>query len=42
VESDATVIEDLSYILSRLPEKDRQALVDALYKLIEQASAKVN
>ena len=38
VESDATVVEDLSYILSRLPEEDRQALVDALYKLIEQAS----
>lgn len=42
VEGDATVVEDLSYILSRLPEKDRQALVDALYKLIDQAAAKLN
>ena len=42
VEGDATVVEDLSYILSRLPEKDRQALVDALYKLIDQATAKLN
>ena len=40
VEGDATVVEDLSYILSQLPEKDRQALVDALYKLIDQAAAR--
>ena len=42
VEGDATVIEDLSYILSCLPEKDRQALVDAIYQLIDQASKKLN
>lgn len=40
VEGDATVVEDLSYILTQLPEEDRQALVDALYKLIDQAAKK--
>lgn len=42
VEGDATVVEDLSYILSRLPEEDRQALVDAIYRLMDQASAGMN
>ena len=32
---DETVIEDLSYILSKLPEADRKALTDAIYALIE-------
>ena len=40
VEGDATVVEDLSYILTQLPEKERKALVDALYKLIDQAAKK--
>ena len=34
-EDNQTVINDLEYILSRLPETDRQALIDAIYELIE-------
>ena len=36
-ESDQTIIKDLDYILTQLPEKDRNALVDAIYALIAQA-----
>ncbi len=36
-ESDETVIKDLSYILTQLPEADRTALIDAIYALIAQA-----
>ena len=36
-ESDETVIRDLSYILTKLPEADRTALIDAIYALIAQA-----
>lgn len=34
-----TVLKDLTYILSQLPEKDAEALSNAIYKLIENASA---
>ncbi len=36
-ESDETVVKDLNYILGRLPETDRQALIDAVYALIDGA-----
>ena len=36
-ESDETVVKDLSYILSQLPEADRQALIDEITKLITAA-----
>ena len=36
-ESDQTIIKDLDYILTQLPETDRNALVDAIYALIAQA-----
>ncbi len=36
-ESDETVVKDLNYILTQLPEDDRNALIDAIYELIEQA-----
>jgi len=36
-ESDETVIKDLSYILTKLPEADRTELIDAIYALIAQA-----
>jgi len=38
VEGNATVINDLSYILSKLPEKDRKALVNAISELIAEAA----
>lgn len=38
VEGNATVINDLSYILGQLPEKDRTALIDAVSALIDQAA----
>lgn len=34
----ATVINDLSYILGQLNSKDRQALIDAVSALIDEAS----
>lgn len=37
IEGDASVINDLSYILGQLPEDDRRALVNAISQLIEQA-----
>ena len=36
-ESDETIIHDLDYILTQLPEQDREALVDAVYALIAEA-----
>lgn len=36
-EGNNTVIHDLEYILTQLPKKDREALVDAIYELIEKA-----
>jgi len=36
---DRTVINDLSYILSKLPDDKRQALVDQVTALIEAAAA---
>lgn len=39
VEGNATVVNDLSYILGQLEEKDRQALVDAVTKLIRQSAS---
>ena len=36
-ESDETVVKDLNYILTQLPENDRNALIDAIYELIEKA-----
>lgn len=38
MEGDASVINDLSYILGQLPENDRTALVNAISQLIQQAS----
>lgn len=37
-ESNETVVNDLSYILTQLPDADRQALIDAVALLIEEAS----
>jgi membrane protease subunit HflC len=37
-EGDETIIKDLSYILTQLPENDRQALVDGIYSLISEAT----
>lgn len=42
VEDNATVINDLSYILGQLPEKDRKALVQAVSELIAQNANKNN
>lgn len=42
VEGNETVINDLTYILKQLPEKDRTALVDAISRLIAQAAAQGN
>lgn len=39
-EGDETVIKDLSYILSQLPEADRKALIDSIYALINAAGNK--
>ncbi len=36
-EGDETVIKDLGYILTQLPEADRKALIDAIYALMESA-----
>ncbi len=36
-EGDATIVEDLSYILTQLNETDRQALIDGIGKLLEEA-----
>ena len=36
-ESDELVIQDLSYILTQLPEADRVALIQAIYELIAAA-----
>lgn len=38
-EGNKTVISDLNYILTQLPEDQRVALVNAVYQLIEQAKA---
>ncbi len=38
-EGNKTVISDLNYILTKLPEDQRVALVNAIYQLIEQAKA---
>ena len=35
-ESDETIIKDLDYILTQLPEQDRTALIEAIYALIAQ------
>lgn len=35
---DKTVISDLNYLLSRLPDKEREELTDAIYSLIREAS----
>ena len=40
VEGNTTVVNDLSYILGQLPEKDRQALSDAVTRLIRQSADK--
>ena len=37
-EGDTTLINDLTYILEQLPEADRQALIEAIYDLIDQAA----
>jgi membrane protease subunit HflC len=36
-ESNETVINDLNYILTKLPEEDRTALINAIYELIAEA-----
>lgn len=36
-EGNNVVIQDLEYILTKLPEDDRQALIDGIYELIDQA-----
>ena len=36
-ENDEMILNDLSYILTQLPEADRQALIDAIYQLIDAA-----
>ena len=41
VEGNATVVNDLSYILGQLNEKDRKALVEAVSELIQKAGKKV-
>lgn len=38
VEGNATVVNDLSYILSKLPENDRKALVNAITGMISRAA----
>ena len=42
VEGNTTVINDLSYILGQLSNKDRKALINAVSQLIEEASKKAN
>ena len=36
-ESNETVVNDLNYILTKLPENDRTALINAIYELIAEA-----
>lgn len=36
-DGDKTVISDLNYILTKLPEQQRTALINAIYELIEEA-----
>ena len=36
-ESNETVVSDLNYILTKLPENDRTALINAIYELIAEA-----
>jgi len=38
IEGDQTVIKDLTYILTKLPEAERTALIDGIAALIEQAA----
>lgn len=40
VEGNATVVNDLSYILGQLNAKDRKALIDAVSQLIKNAEKK--
>ena len=39
IEGDQTVIKDLTYILTKLPETEREALINGIAALIEQAAA---
>jgi hypothetical protein len=39
IEGDQTVIKDLTYILTKLPETERTALINGIAALIEQAAA---
>ncbi len=39
IEGDQTVIKDLTYILTKLPEAEREALIGGIAALIEQAAA---
>ena len=36
-EGDNTIVKDLNYILTQLNETDRQALIDAIGKLLTEA-----
>ena len=36
-ENDEVIIEDLEYIMTQLPESDREALIEAVYELINEA-----
>lgn len=38
IEGDQTVIKDLTYILTKLPETEREALINGIAQLIEQAA----
>ena len=40
IEGNETVVHDLTYILTQLPEADREALITAVAALIEDAAAK--
>ncbi len=42
VEDNATVVNDLSYILGKLPEKDRTALVNAISEMIDKSAQQNN
>lgn len=39
-EGDETIVKDLGYILTKLPEEDREALIEAVSQLITEASNK--
>ena len=41
-DGEETVITDLSYLLSVLPEDDKQALIDSIYDLINAAAGGAN